>query len=298
MVGIIGSVLLLLILAVVLLRLPVVQNFVTQKAISFVSSKTHTRVELKRLYIAFPKSIVLENLFAEDLAHDTLLYVNKLSVDIDMMGLLDQKVGINRVMLNGVNANISRSEADSAFNFKFIIDAFTSKEPKATKAESDTAAGWQIHVNKVELENIRATFNDSIGGTAIKGYIGKLDLDMKSMDIKHLSFDGNDLMLADADVSIYQNKPGTESPDTAIVVMPLLSLNKLELHRVDFLYESKHNGQRIQVHAGNALLNPEKIDLNAHDIRAKSVTIDSTTVSIDLHRDTTDNNNNNNRPHG
>lgn len=293
--GIIGSVLLLLILAVVLLRLPAVQNLVTQKAVSFVSSKTHTRVELKRLYIAFPKSIIIENLFAEDLAHDTLLYVAKLSVDIDMLGLLRQKVEINKVLLNGVNANIFRSEADSTFNFKFFIDAFASKEPKAPKVDNDTSASWQIQVNKVLLENIRATFNDSIGGTAIKGYIGRLDLDMKSMDIKHLSFAGNDLLLADADVSIYQNKAGTESPDTAIVVMPLLSLNRLELHRVDFLYESKHNGQSIKVHAGNALLNPETIDLNAHNIRAKSVSIDSTTVSIALHRDTTDNNNNNAR---
>lgn len=285
--GIIISVLLLLILAVVLLRLPAVQNYVTQKAVSFVSSKTNTRVELKRLYIEFPKSIVIENLFAEDQAHDTLLYVSKLSVDINMIGLLDQKVEINKVLLNGVNANIVRSEVDSSFNFKFIIDAFASKEPKAIKHDTDTAASaWQVQVNKVMLNNIRATFNDSIGGTAIKGYIGNLDLDMKSMDIKQLSFTGKDLLLADANVSIIQNKPGTESPDTAIVVMPLLSLNKLELHRVDFLYESKPNGQRIQVHAGNALVNPDKIDLNAHHITVKRVEIDSTAVSIALRRDT------------
>lgn len=292
--GIIGSVILLLVLAIVLLRLPPVQNFVTQKVISFVSSKTHTRIELKRLYISFPKSIVLENMFAEDLQHDTLLYVDKLSVDIDMMKLLHNTVEINKVSLSGANANIFRSEADSSFNFKFIIDAFVSKEPKAPKPDKDTTATpWKIQVSKVRLDNIRATFNDSIGGTAIKGYIGRLDLDMKAMDIKNMSFEGKELLLQDADVSIAQNKPGTESPDTAIVVMPLLALNKIELHRVDFVYQSIPNGQMFKVHAGNAVLKPDNIDLNAHNIKVKSVTIDSTTVHIALRRDTTGSDNKN-----
>lgn len=285
--GFIISVILLLVLAVVLLRLPSVQNFVTQKVVGIVSSKTNTRIELHRLYIAFPKSIVLEGLFAEDLNHDTLLAVNKLSIDIDMLKLLSNTVEVNKVILDGVNANIFRSEADSTFNFNFIVEAFASKESKQDQTPKDTTntKPWKIQVNKVMLQNIRATFNDSIGGTAIKGYIGKLDLNMKAMDIQRLSFDGKELLLQDANISIAQNKPGTDSPDTAIVVMPLLSLNKLELHRIDFVYQSIPNGQMFKVHAGNAWLQPDTIDLNTHNIKAKSIIIDSTDVQIALRKD-------------
>ncbi|MBS1613580.1 MAG: translocation/assembly module TamB domain-containing protein [Bacteroidetes bacterium] len=284
--GIIISVVLLLVLAIALLRLPVVQTFVTHKVVAFVSGKTHTKIELDKIYIGFPKSVVLEGLYAEDLNHDTLLAVTKLSVDIDMLKLLHNTVEINKVNLNGVNANIFRSEADSTFNFNFFITAFTGA-PKQDKSDTDNTKGkpWKIQVNNVLLENIRATFNDSIAGTEIAGRIGKLDLNMKAMDIQKLSFEGKELTLEDANVRIAQNKPGTNSPDTAIVVMPLLAMNKLNLHRVDFVYESLPNGQRIKVHAGNAILRPDEIDLNAHKIKAKSVQIDSTSVFIALRKD-------------
>ena len=277
---------LLLVLAIALLRLPVVQTFVTHKVVAFVSGKTHTKIELDKIYIGFPKSVVLEGLYAEDLNHDTLLAVTKLSVDIDMLKLLHNTVEINKVNLNGVNANIFRSEADSTFNFNFFITAFAGA-PKQDKSDTDNTKGkpWKIQVNNVLLENIRATFNDSIAGTEIAGRIGKLDLNMKAMDIQKLSFEGKELRLEDANVRIAQNKPGTNSPDTAIVVMPFLAMNKIDLHRVDFVYESLPNGQRIKVHAGNAILRPDEIDLNAHKIKAKSVQIDSTSVFIALRKD-------------
>lgn len=282
--GFIISVILLLVLAVVLLRLPVVQTFVTHKLVAIVSGKTHTKIELDKVYIAFPKSIVLEGLYAEDLNHDTLLAVSKLSVDIDMLKLLQNTVEINKVNLSGVNANILRSEADSSFNFNFIIKAFASKQPKQT-IDTTTSKPWKVSVNKVMLENIRASFDDSIGGTAITGYIGMLDLNMKTVNINNLTFKGKELKLSDANVIITQNKPGTNSPDTAIVVMPFLAMDKIELHRVDFVYQNIPSGQRVKVHAGNAFLQPEDIDLNKHKIRAKSVTIDSTSVFIALRKD-------------
>jgi uncharacterized protein involved in outer membrane biogenesis len=217
--GTIGSIVLLLIIALLLLRLPSVQNYVTHKVVAFVSKKTHSRIELKKLYIEFPKSIVIENLFAEDLAHDTLLNVNKLKVNIDLLALLKSKVSISNISLQGANANIKRSESDSTFNFDFIIRAFTSPSPKKESVDSSTSA-WAIDVGSVNLENIRATFDDQLSGTLITGKIGTLNLDMKAMDVSKLGFEGKNLKLAETDIKLYQNKQGKDSPDTAITVMP------------------------------------------------------------------------------
>src|SRR5690606_32526421 len=128
-------------------RLPAVQNYVTQKAISYVSAKTQTRIELNRLYIAFPKSIVVEGLYVEDIQKDTLLYLQKISIDINMLALLKNRIEINEVVLSNSTANIHRN-TDSVFNFNFLIEAFASDKPDRPKEKTDTdTAGWQIAVH-------------------------------------------------------------------------------------------------------------------------------------------------------
>src|SRR5690606_10466329 len=112
---------------------------------------------------------------------------------------------------------------DSVFNFNFFITAFTSKDavkkPKV-KTKSDKP-GLQIEVNHVQLENIRARFYDEVGGTDIKGVIGTLSLHMKAMDIKQLSFEGKELLLANTDVQMIQSSRPAHTADTSIVLMPL-----------------------------------------------------------------------------
>ncbi|MDB5283959.1 MAG: hypothetical protein JWO06_3034, partial [Bacteroidota bacterium] len=287
--GITGTILGLVILFIILLRLPSVQNYVTHKAVSFISSKTHSRVELHRLYIDFPKSLVVEDLFAEDMKHDTLAYIKKLSVDIDLLKLINKKVEIRDVTLTNATAYIIRNEVDSSFNFDFIVKAFGSGGKAAPKTVSkDSSAPWQVGVDKVSLENIRGGFTDEVGGTVIKGFIGKLKLDMKAMDISKLSFTGNKLQLQDADVSVFQNKPGKNSPDTAIVLMPLLSLNELALQRVNFVYQNKPGDQSIKVSAANLLIQPDTIDLNRHIIKVKNANIQGTDAIVILRKNAND----------
>ena len=110
--GVIGSLLLLLVVIILLIRIPAVQTYITQKATTYLSSKTHTKIQLKGVWISFPNSVVLDQLFAEDPKHDTLLYLNRLKIDIDMLALIKHRVKVNDLFLSGVNANISRSTVD------------------------------------------------------------------------------------------------------------------------------------------------------------------------------------------
>jgi hypothetical protein len=275
----IGILLSLLIALILLIRLPTFQNFITQKAITYVSGKTKTRIELKRLYIAFPKSIVIENLFAEDLAHDTLLQLEKLSVDINMFALLQSKIELNNVELTNATVNIHRG-ADSVFNFNFFITAFAAKDTvKKTKEKPKTdKPSLQIQVNHIQLENVRARFFDEIGGTDIKGVIGTLALDMKAMNLKPLSFEGKELLLANTDVQMIQSSRGERTADTSIVLMPLLSLNKLKIDNVKFSYTDAH--QQFKIHAGKLLVLPDKIDLNHQLVKIKELNLENTKGSF------------------
>jgi uncharacterized protein involved in outer membrane biogenesis len=285
--GIIGSLVLLVVLLLFLIRLPAIQNYICGKAVAFVSSKTHTKLAVKRLYIKFPKSVVIEGLYAEDLQHDTLLNLQKLEVDINMLGLLKNRVQINSVELLNATANIHRN-TDSVFNFNFFITAFASKKPNSKKEIKDLSdtVGWQVQVGKVRLQNIRARFYDEVGGTDVKGVIGGLALDMQAMDIKRLSFAGNELTLSNTDVSFVQSKSGGKSADTSIVLMPLLSLKKLQAQNVKFSF--KASNLQFDINAGNLLLLPDTIDLNGHVVKVKKLNLSNTQSSFAMELNTAD----------
>ena len=58
------------------------QTYLAHKATNYLSKLLHTRVEVKGVDIEFFKKIVLEDVFIEDLHHDTLMYAKKLKLNI------------------------------------------------------------------------------------------------------------------------------------------------------------------------------------------------------------------------
>ncbi len=272
--GIIGSLLVLLVALVLLIRLPSVQNYITHKATQYVSSKTHTQVTLRRLYVGFPKMVVIEQLYAEDARHDTLLYLGKLEVNINLPALLHHKVEVSSIALSDVHANIGRSQVDSTYNFGFFIKAFAGDKKKApeVRMRSDTAGTpWQVQVDNVDLERIRARFEDSVSGTIIQGQVGLLQLHMKGMDIKQLSFTGKTLTLRDTKVDITQTRNNDAVKDSTVALLPLIALDRLDLTNIHFSYSNQPGGQLYSFGVGSLYIQPEKIDLNQHIIKVRSL---------------------------
>jgi uncharacterized protein involved in outer membrane biogenesis len=126
---IIASVIFLVLLIVILIQVPAVQNFVKNKAVSFIQGKIHTPVKIGHLSLGLPKLIILEDVYFEDQHKDTLIAGKKLKVDISLFKLLDHKVEINEINLQGITTNINRG-ADSAFNFDYITKAFAGEQKK------------------------------------------------------------------------------------------------------------------------------------------------------------------------
>jgi hypothetical protein len=284
----IGSLLVLLMLVIFLIRLPAVQTYITHRATAYISGKTHTKVQLEKVYISFPKSIVLEKLYAEDIRHDTLLYLGKLKVDIDMLALLRHKVKVNNLELTAANANIIRNEVDSNFNFSFLIRAFSNDKKAAPKVKtvSKDTIGWSIGVDKIKLDDIRGSYADGVSGLTITGSVGTLRLNMRDIDIRHLSFSGHDLALADAAVTLTQSKSNHSVADSTVALLPLLALDKIDLKRIRFRYDNIPHGQSYVIHVGSLFVLPGAIDLNGHHIHVKRVDLSASDGQITLMRDT------------
>ncbi len=178
-----------IILLILSLRLPAVQNYVKDKLIVYLEKKIKTKVSLDRVYIGFPNSLVMENLYLKGQNIDTLLSARKLDVGLDMWQLMNSKADLTSIDLEGVRANVVRNP-QGKFNFDYIIDAFATSE----KQES-TSKPFIISLDKIKLKDIGLTFNDQQSKNDIKVYFNSFDTRVKTFDLQNNSYAVNDINL-------------------------------------------------------------------------------------------------------
>lgn len=183
------SILVFVVLLILSLRLPAVQNFVKDKLVVYLEKKIKTKVSLERVYIGFPNSLVMENLYLKGQNIDTLLAVKKLDVGLNMIKLLSSTADITSVDLEGARANVVR-KPDGTFNFDYILDAFAT-----TDKEESPSKPFIISLDKINLKDIGITFNDQQSRNDIKLYFKSFDTRVKTFDLQNNSYAVNDINL-------------------------------------------------------------------------------------------------------
>ena len=183
------SILVFFIVLILSLRLPFVQNFIKDKAITYLESKIKTKVSLEKIYIGFPNSVVIENLYLKGQKIDTLLAVKKFDVGLDMWQLIKSKADLTSIDLEGVRANVVR-DPQGKFNFDYIIDAFATSEK-----EESPSKPFIISLDKINLKDIGVTFNDQQSKNDIKLYFNSFDTRVKTFDLQNNKYAVNDINL-------------------------------------------------------------------------------------------------------
>lgn len=197
-------------LVAVSLNIPAVQNFVKNKAITYIKNKAKTEVRLASIKIAFPKDVVLNKFYIEDRKGDTLLYAEKLQVDISLFKLLKNTVEINNIELKNIRANVKRIDPDTTFNFSFLVDAFMSEQKKPKEqVDKDTTSTLKFSVDKVLLTDIGITYHDDVAGNDMKLYLGEFKSKIKDFDLAKQHYVIKTLSLKNTSLNYLQQKPLT-----------------------------------------------------------------------------------------
>jgi len=259
------SIVALLLLLIILIQVPSVQNFVKDKAITYLHNKIKTKVSLDHISIKFPKDVVLEGFYFEDQKKDTLLAGKRLEVDVDLFKLVSSELEINSVSLENVKANISRNK-NGVFNFNYIIKAFESKEPKV---EDPDAKPFKISVVKVNFDQVKFNFKDDFSKNDIRVNLThfdtkfkKFDLDKMDFNIPNINLNGlkvvldQDVVERIAEVSVKTVDTISKRPDFK------LALDKITLAKIDILYDNKDSKLNSGIRLGNLNLAVNEIDLN------------------------------------
>ncbi len=167
---------------------PAGKNWLSKQVSAFAADYLKTTVRADIDY-RIPDWIVLENFLIEDQSRDTLLSGKSFRVDLDMWALLQSKVKINQIEMEGVHANIYRNQHNSAFNYQFLLDAFLSD----TAVTDTTSSQLTLEVRRVLLKNITANYRDNQTKNVARLSLKSLETGFKQFDLNNGIYDVKDI---------------------------------------------------------------------------------------------------------
>lgn len=269
---VIASIIILVVGLALSLNIPAVQNFVKGKAIDYLKNKTKTEVSLESIKIALPKDVVLNKFYIEDKKGDTLLYAEKLAVDISLFKLLKNTVEINNIELKNIRANVKRINPDTTFNFSFLVDAFMSEQKKPDeKVNKDTTSTLKFSVDQVSFEDIGITYRDDVAGNDVKLYLGAFKTKIKDFDLANQHYVIKELTLNNTSLKYLQQKPLTQlvqhltnsvdSSQKETGKLPLIEVQNFAFNNVKVNYDDQLSTTKAVADVNDLGLVNLKVDL-------------------------------------
>ncbi|WP_245553811.1 translocation/assembly module TamB domain-containing protein [Cytophaga aurantiaca] len=294
--GIIGLFLVLFGSLWLILKVPAVQNFLVSKATSYVSNKTHTRVELKYIDLAFPKSILLQGIFLEDTNHDTLVAVKELEVNINMLALLTKTVSIETLELDTFYIQLKRNNQDSTFNYQFLVNAFTSDKTKEVDVDTSSGEPWTIKANDLVLTHGRFNMTDAVSGLNMSLSIGTIEAELNKLDLEKSSASIGDVHLSEVHGNIQNTKPAAIDTTSDTNSWNAVELSELTIQQSSFNYSDVSTAMLVSSNIGQLELDNTTLDLYTQKIVSNGLSINKSNGSIDLKTSETTSNSDSNEP--
>jgi hypothetical protein len=281
---VVGSIIFLLLLVLILIQIPAVQNFAKDKLVGYLENKIHTKVAIGKLSIDFPKQIVLENVYLEDQQKDTLLSGGKIQVDIALLKLLSNKVEVDYLGLENTYLNIKRLKPDYTFNYDYIIKAFAS-----TDTTSSSSSSMTFQLGEIVLKNIRLKYKDDVTGNDGIFRLGKLETNIKTFDPANSVYEIPNIYIDSISSSLRQYKPLIEPKPEAVVEAksnePInvdLQLGNINFKQIQFDYLNDVSAVKSSLNLGTFSVAVNKIDLAKLYVSLKKIQLSNTNVTVEF----------------
>lgn len=204
------SILTLLLLAVVLIQLPPVQNYLAQKAVGMLARKLHTEVRVENVRIGFFNKLFLQGLLMKDQQGDTLLYAGEAQLRITDWAFFRKEVPVIHYLgLHDADVYLNRTTKGPEWNYQFVADAFNTGPRDTTKAQNE----FELDLEALDLKRIRFRMSDAWVGTDEWITIGSLQLQADEVDLKKKTARIGKLAIEKGRYGIH-DYPGSKPADT------------------------------------------------------------------------------------
>ena len=218
-----------------IIQIPFIQTKIVRYATTLVSNKTHTKVEIRNVSISFPKSIVVEGLFLEDLQKDTLLYAGKTEVNIALLGLLSSKIDISSIALEDATVRLHSTKTDPLFNYNFLVTAF-SDTTKPVVSDSLVQSKWTFDIDHISLKNIRFRYNDEFAGMDVSAALKESKFSLNGIDLQKSVYRIDELSLEGLIAKVFVNASQNIQTNPSASASPKISAKNLQLSNSTIIY--------------------------------------------------------------
>jgi len=270
---VVGIFILLFIILAVLIQFPSIQTRIVQSATSFVSGKTHTRVEIKNVSISFPKTVVLKGLYLEDLKKDTLIYAGETKVNITLSDLLFSKIDVSSFALKDVTVHLNRTSTDSLYNFNFLLTAFADTTKKTDIAPKKPSK-WKFSVEAISLTDIRIHFDDEYGGINAALKLKELKLKMDKIDFLKSNYRIGDLLIDGIQATVRMKESKSKKQINKKGISPVITASTIRINNSTVSYNDLTGNQSVI-----AVINELELETASVDLEKESVSLDRIELS-------------------
>ncbi|MDQ3394429.1 MAG: translocation/assembly module TamB [Bacteroidota bacterium] len=176
---------LVLFFSIVSLHHPYIQTKVVKKVTGLAESKIGFPVNIDFVNLRWFDVLLLEGVEIVDMKGNSMIYVNKLSVDFNIASLLDEKnFNLDHVVINGAKINLIRNTDDEDLNINLFIKRI--RELASPKTPSGKKAPI-FSIDEITLEDAFFSLNDP-HEDSIRGSFDyyHFQIDSINADIKNL----------------------------------------------------------------------------------------------------------------
>ena len=255
------------------------QAFLTQRVVSYLKIKLNKPFNIAKITYKIPDWIELQGVYFSDNHGDTLLAGQRLYVDVDMWGLLHNRVAINAVNLQNIKVNIKRTLPDTAFNFAYILKAFETKNPA-----TDTAKGvpFLYQIGQIKLQNVAIKYLDDLTGIDAKVRLDDAQTSFDDFNPAVSKYHLNKLALngGNIDLRLYP-AVAVQSPSVESVSDSLdLAFSEFEAKNIKATINQETAQLVNEIQLGQLRVRGEQLDLSGKKIHFKTVELYKTDASV------------------
>ncbi|RXG32527.1 translocation/assembly module TamB domain-containing protein [Leeuwenhoekiella marinoflava] len=274
-------ILLLFLLLVLFIRSPWGQGIIVDKAINYITDKTNTEIQIKKLFVTFDGNISLDGLYLEDTKGDTLVYSKHLEAEIPLWSIIKGgAIGVDDVTWEGAKANVIRKDSVAGFNYQFLINAFATTDTTTVNQTAADTTALQLNLGDFTFKDFDLNYLDEVGGMQARLNLKELELNMRKTDLENMNFDVGDVYLNDTKLVYKQTKPLPVSEDSSEVPMPKFSVQNLRINQVTVDYTSVPDGIAAVAELGDFETDIPQVDLQTNYAEIGEVLLNNSVVQV------------------
>ena len=188
---------------------PKFQSYIGDKVVNYLSGMLHTEIRIGSVNFRFFDHLVLHDILIRDLNSDTLVAAKTIDVTLGLIDLIQRKYVIKKVKLDGATVFLHNPKDGEAFNFQFIVDAFSKKGPSPIETTPPV-----LNLGAVLLNQVHFVMLDEYNDVLLDFHLPKLTIAVRQLDLANSTIGLHDLTFERADLKIAKLQRYIDPNDT------------------------------------------------------------------------------------